>query len=316
MMPFVEAENVLVGIETKDDACVYLFEDDRVVVQTIDFFTPIVDDPFIFGKIAACNALSDIYAMGAEPSFALSIVAFPCDLGMDVLMEIVRGGNEKMKEAGVVVLGGHSVDDPEPKYGFCVTGFTTADKVIRNSTAQPGDYLYLTKPIGTGIMATAIKAKMISESDVSDLLQQTMRLNKNAKDAAVKAKATALTDVTGFGLIGHAYEMAKGAGLSVEIYASRVPIYEGALEFASYGVMPAGLHDNKRYVENNLSVDGEVDHALLDLLFDPQTSGGLLIAVREDMAKVLEEELKSLGELVARVGRFYKETPGFVKIIP
>lgn len=316
MMPLSEAQNILVGIETNDDACVYLFEDNNAVVQTIDFFTPIVNDPFMFGKIAAANALSDIYAMGVEPSFALSVVAFPCDLGMDILMEIVSGGNEKMKEAGVTVLGGHSVDDPEPKYGFCVTGFTTADRVIRNSTAQAGDYLYLTKPLGTGIVATAIKAKMIDESDVLDVLAQTMKLNKSAKDAAVRAQATALTDVTGFGLIGHVYEMAKGAGLSVEITATSVPVYESALEFASYGVMPAGLHDNRRYVENSFQVEGDIDRTVLDLLFDPQTSGGLLIAVQESMAALLEDELKTLSEPVARVGRFYEYQPGFVKITP
>ncbi len=221
-----------------------------------------------------------------------------------------------MKEAGVTVLGGHSVDDPEPKYGFCVTGFTSADRIIRNSTALAGDYLYLTKPLGTGIVATAIKAKMIDESDAFDLLAQVIKLNKNAKDAAVRAQATALTDVTGFGLIGHVYEMAKGAGLSVEIKASSVPVYESALEFASYGVMPAGLQANKKYVESSFMVDGDVDLTVLDLLFDPQTSGGLLIAVKEEMAALLENELKTLGEPVARIGQFYDYQPGFVKIVP
>jgi selenide,water dikinase len=313
-MPRPEAESILVGVETRDDACVYLVRDGLALVQTVDFFTPIVNDPYLFGKITAANALSDIYAMGGEPALALSLVGFPCSLGMDVLAEIVRGGNEVMSEAGVLVLGGHSVDDEEPKYGFAVTGFMDPADVKRNSTAREGDWLYLTKRLGTGILATAIKADMISEDDVMDQLEIAMRLNRAAKNAAIAAHATALTDVTGFGLVGHAHEMAAGAGLAVELFARSVPIDERALEFASMGVMPAGLHDNKRYVEGLFEVEEGVDQTTVDLLFDPQTSGGLLIAVAPENRETLEEELKKHGEPVHCVGRFIAGRAGAVAI--
>lgn len=273
-----------------------------------------MNDPYLFGRITAANALSDIYAMGGEPSFALSLVGFPCSLGMDLLAEIVRGGNEVMEAAGVAVLGGHSVDDEEPKYGFAVTGIMRPEDVKRNSTARAGDLLYLTKRLGTGIVATAIKADMVSERDVMDQLEEAMRLNRAAKDAAVAAGATALTDVTGFGLVGHAHEMAAGAGLAVELYADAAPIHPLALEFAGMGVMPAGLHDNKRYVEGMFEEEPGVDRALVDLLFDPQTSGGLLIAIAPEHARTLERELASRGEPVNRVGRFLTGQPGLVVV--
>lgn len=314
-MPKYESEKVLVGFETSDDASVYLVNDELAVVQTIDFFTPIVNDPYMFGQIAAANALSDIYAMGIEPSFALSIIAYPCKFGLDILGDIARGGIYKMNEAGTLIIGGHSVEDDEPKYGFAVTGFCHPEKVIRNSTAKPGDLIYATKPIGTGVIATAIKADMIKEDDVIDHLLQVMRLNKYAKNAAVKAKASALTDITGFGLAGHIFEMAKGSGLGVEIYTSNVIFNEKALELASYGIMPAGLHENKRYLEGAFELDEGVDKEIFDLLFDPQTSGGLLIAVEENKTSLIEEELTKSGEVFYLVGRFFESESPIVRFI-
>jgi selenide,water dikinase len=306
-MPQYKAEEILVDFETNDDAAVFLVREDLAVVQSVDFFTPIVNDPYLFGQITAANALSDIYAMGAEPSFALSLVAYPCRFGLEILGEIARGGLEKMAEAGTYVIGGHSIEDDEPKYGFAVTGFIRPEEVKRNCTAQEGDLLYATKTIGTGVIATAIKADLISEEDVYDQISQTIRLNKYAKDAALAAEAHALTDITGFGLAGHAYEMAKGSGLAVEIYTSRVLINPKSLELASYGIMPAGLHDNKRYLEGALEVDTSIDKEIIDLMFDPQTSGGLLIAVNPKKAALLEEKLKEFGEVFYLAGRFIRE---------
>ncbi len=314
MIPAYSAENILVGIETKDDAAVFLVSENIAAVQTVDFFTPIVNDPYLFGQIAAANSLSDIYAMGLEPAFALSIAAFPCSIGMDILSRIVQGGIDKMNEAGVPVIGGHSIDDTEPKYGFVVNAFTEPYKIIRNSTAKPGNLLYATKPLGTGVIATAIKADIVNEDEVMDQLEQVIRLNKAARDAAVKARATALTDITGFGLLGHAYEMASGSGLSLEVYASNAVIYEKAYELASYGIMPAGLHDNKKYLGNKFTVEDDIDQTLIDILFDPQTSGGLLIAVEEENQAVLEEELSKAGEKFYLAGRFVKGNPGEVKL--
>lgn len=306
-LPKYESERILVGFETSDDAAVYLVNNNLAVVQTVDFFTPIVNDPYLFGQITASNALSDIYAMGVEPSIALSLVAYPCKFGMDILSDIVRGGMDKMNEAGVLVLGGHSVEDDEPKYGFMVTGFAKPDEIIKNSTAKPGNLIYATKPLGTGIIATGIKADIISEDEAKDQINQVLRLNKKAKDAAVNAKATALTDITGFGLAGHIFEMAKGAGLSVEIYSSNAKFNEKAFELASMGIMPAGLHDNKRYLAGAIVRDDGIDDTLFDLLFDPQTAGGLLIAVEEENAEKLEEELKAAGEVFYLAGRFLDE---------
>jgi selenide,water dikinase len=306
-LPRYESERILVGFETSDDAAVYLISDDLAVIQTVDFFTPIVNDPYLFGQITASNALSDIYAMGVEPSIALSLVAYPCKFGMDILSEIVRGGIDKMSEAGVLVLGGHSVEDDEPKYGFVVTGFAKPDEIIKNSTAKPGNLIYATKPLGTGVIATGIKADIVSEEEVKDQIEAVLRLNKKAKDAAVCARATALTDITGFGLAGHVFEMAKGSGLSVEIYTSNVKFNQKALELASMGIMPAGLHDNKRYLQGAIVRDEGIDDTLFDLLFDPQTAGGLLIAVEEENANKLEEELGACGEVFYLAGRFLEE---------
>lgn len=303
-MPHYDAEQILVGFETNDDAAVFLVQNDLAVVQSVDFFTPIVNDPYLFGQITAANALSDIYAMGAEPSFALSLIAYPCKFGLDILGEIARGGLDKMSEAGCYVIGGHSIEDDEPKYGFAVTGFCRPEEVKRNSTAREGDLLYATKPLGTGVIATAIKADMLAEEDVSDQLSQVVRLNRFAKDAALAAEAHALTDITGFGLAGHAYEMARGSGLTVEIFTSNVAVNEKALELVAYGIMPAGLHDNKRYLEGALEIDEGISREVVDLMFDPQTSGGLLIAVAPEKAALLEKKLEAAGEVFYLAGRF------------
>jgi len=310
-MPRYEAEQILVGFETNDDAAVFLVKKDLAVVQSVDFFTPIVNDPYLFGQVTAANALSDIYAMGAEPSFALSLIAYPCKFGLDILVEVARGGLDKMNEAGCYVIGGHSIEDDEPKYGFAVTGFCRPEEVKRNSTACEGDLLYATKPLGTGVIATAIKADMLTEDDVFDQLSQVIRLNKYAKDAALAAEAHALTDITGFGLAGHAYEMAKGSGLAVEIFTSNIVVNEKALELVSYGIMPAGLHDNKRYIEGALEVDDQIAREVVDIVFDPQTSGGLLIAVAPEKAALLEARLKAAGEVFYLAGRFIRsDRPG------
>jgi selenide,water dikinase len=278
-MPRVSNPQVLVGFDTADDAGVYRLTADLALVQTVDFFTPIVDDPFTFGAIAAANSLSDVYAMGGRPITALSILAWPGEGEFEDLAQILQGGAEKMQEAGCAILGGHSVNDPEIKFGYAVTGTVHPDRVLANAGARPGDVLLLTKRIGTGVISTALKRGIAEPAHVDASIRSMLTLNRAAAEALEGLEVHSLTDVTGFGLLGHAREMARASGVTLEIEAARVPLLEGALEYAQRGAIAAGLKNNREFVGPCLEGRLEGSSPLEDLLYDPQTSGGLLISI-------------------------------------
>jgi selenide,water dikinase len=283
-LPRPDDPNVLVGSDTADDAAVYRLSDSLALVSTADFFTPIVDDPYDFGRIAATNALSDVYAMGGAPVTALNLVAFPlADLGGEVLREILRGGSDVCAAAGVAVVGGHSIDDPEPKYGMAVTGTVDPARLMRNSTARPGDSLWLTKPVGGGLATTALKRGLADERLIKETVSVMTTLNREASVAAVAAGASAITDVTGFGLLGHAHEMALASGVALEIEAAAVPAIPGSAELLSLDEPPiaGGTRRNREWVEEFADWDSGVPESLRWLLCDAMTSGGLLIAAAD-----------------------------------
>ena len=264
------------------------------VIQTLDFFTPVVDDPYVFGQIAAANALSDVYAMGGEPKLALNIVCFPNCLDPSVLSEIMSGGADKVREAGAVLVGGHSVQDDEPKYGLSVTGFVQTDRILRNTGAKPGDVLILTKPVGSGIINTAAKAQMVSEAHLSEAIRVMAKLNRYAAEAMQDFTVHACTDITGFGLLGHCAEMAGTGDITMELDVGAVPFMEGAKEYASGGLVPAGSYTNRKLSLKDVDAAG-ADELFLDLLYDPQTSGGLLYSIPEAEA---ETALKALSAAI------------------
>lgn len=269
-------------------------------MQTVDFFPPIVDDPYSFGRIAAANALSDVYAMGGTPLTALNIVGFPVGrLPTEILTEILRGGNDKIVEAGAVVVGGHSIKDKELKYGVAVTGIIDTDKVITNAGARPGDILFLTKPLGTGIITTGIKRDKTSKDAAETAIRSMAALNRTAAELMVKFGAHAATDITGFGLLGHAYEMAAASGVTISITASSLPLLPQAVELAAAGMNPGGANDNRDFVKPYARIKSSVEKRLEPLLFDPQTSGGLLIAIPAENAGEFEKALKA-AELTSR----------------
>jgi selenide,water dikinase len=296
-------ENLLVGLNTNDDAAVYKLNEDIAVVQTVDYFTPVVDDPYDFGQIAAANALSDVYAMGAVPLFALNVVCFPAAY-IDVLKEVLRGGNDKMKEAGALIAGGHTIEDEEPKYGLSVTGIVHPEKVIKNSTAKPGDVLILTKPLGIGVINTAIKGEMCPSETYLLAVEVMKYLNKEASEIMKEIGVNACTDITGFGLLGHAYEMAFSSGVTIEFDKDSIPLIEGARELAQMGLIPGGCYRNKKYLKGKVCIEVEEDE-VIDLMFDPQTSGGLLISVSkekaEELYRRLNKKLKFGAFIVGRV---------------
>ncbi len=298
-MPRIANANVLVGFDTADDAGVYRLTPDLALVQTVDFFTPIVDDPFTFGAIAAANALSDVYAMGGTPISSLSVVAFPANGDPGILEAILRGGLEKMNEAGCAVLGGHSVADPELKFGYAVTGTIHPDRVKTNAGARAGDALVFTKAIGTGVIGTALKRGLARQSSVDAAMASMLTLNRAACEAMLRFEVHACTDITGFGFLGHAREMAVASGVTLEIDASRIPLLPGALDAVRAGMAPGGLGNNREFVSCAVEVPNAFDAALLDLLYDPQTSGGLLISLPESDA----EELERVFPAARRVGR-------------
>ena len=284
--------NLLVGFDKSDDASVYRISDELALVQTVDFFPPIADDPYTFGAIAATNALSDVYAMGGEPKLALNIMAVPADMPKEVVHEILRGGYDKVYEAGALITGGHSILDPEPKYGLAVTGFVHPDRVLTNSGARPGDVLLFTKPIGIGILTTAAKAELAEASTMAKALRLMTTLNKSARDAMVKYRVHACTDVTGFGLLGHTCEMAQGSDVQITLRTGDMDLIGESLEFARMGLLPEGMYRNRQFAEKYVD-GGAVELAVQDMLYDPQTSGGLLIAVDPDEAPALFAELQS-----------------------
>ena len=295
-MVFPSDENVIVGLERADDAGVYQISDDLALIQTVDFFTPIVDDPYWFGQIAVANALSDVYAMGGTPKTAMNLVAFPArQMDLTILRQIIQGGIDKLKEAAVVLIGGHSVEDKEIKYGLSVTGVIHPARVLAKKTLRTGDRLVLTKPLGTGIVTTAIKANM-APAELTDKVTRLMALlNRDAAGIMANFNISACTDVTGFGLLGHLAEMVCGSGTSVRVNSGQVPVIAEALEFASMGLIPGGAHKNREFREEMIAFAKTVPRALQDVLFDPQTSGGLLISVSENQAAALVATLKDQG---------------------
>lgn len=293
--------NLLVGFDRSDDASVYKLSEELALVQTVDFFPPIADDPYTFGAIAAANALSDVYAMGGEPKLALNIMAIPKKMPKEAVHELLRGGYDKVYEAGALITGGHSILDEEPKYGLAVTGFVHPEKLLSNSGAQPGDVLFLTKPIGIGILTTAAKVDMVSEETYAKALQQMMTLNKSARDVIVNYRVHACTDVTGFGLLGHACEMAQGSDVELQLRVDQIDLIPEALELATIGILPEGMYRNREFAEKYVD-PGVVSLAKQDMLYDPQTSGGLLIAVHPEDADSLYEELQTAVLSAQRIG--------------
>jgi selenide, water dikinase len=309
---------VLVDAGTADDAAVYRLDDDRALVATVDFFTPIVDDPYDFGRIAATNALSDVYAMGGRPLFALNLVGFPRDLLLsepDLLGEILRGGGDVVRAAGAVTVGGHSVDDAEPKYGLCVIGVVDPAVMTRNATARPGDALVLTKPIGTGIIATALKRGAAADEEVARAVASMTMLNRAAAEAGARVGVSAATDVTGFGLIGHLRSLLRASGVGARIAAAAVPLLPGAERLARDGCVPGGTRRNLEDAAADVRWDGDVDDTLRLLLCDAQTSGGLLFAVAADRVDRLIAELEAAGTLAAaRLGDVVEGTAGSIEV--
>ena len=307
---------VLIGTETADDAAVYQLNDESAIVQTVDFFTPIVDDPYWFGAISAANSLSDIYAMGARPLFALNIVGFPSNrLPLWVLERILLGAADKAAEAGISIIGGHTVDDTEPKFGLAVTGIVHPQQVLRNSTAQAGDVLVLTKPIGTGILATAAKRGLTTESEVMEAMQLMAALNREAAEAMLAVGANACTDVTGFGLLGHLHEMTTGSGVDAVLSASAVPILASALRLAGADVIPGGTRDNLAYIRPYVDFSASLDETEQLLLADAQTSGGLLISLPEAHAAALLSDLQNRGiQDAAQIGRITDPGSGRIQV--
>jgi len=296
--------DLLVGLERADDAGVYKISDDLALVQTLDFFPPMVDDPFSFGKIATCNALSDIYAMGGVPKTAMNIVAFPAkSMDISVLRTILEGGLSVLKEAGVVLVGGHTVEDNELKYGLSVTGFINPSKILTKRNLHPGDSLILTKPLGTGIITTAIKAGLAGEEVVERVISAMSTLNRDAAEVMADFTAHACTDITGFGFLGHLAEMVVDSGCGAKIKSSAIPHYLEALNLADMGLIPAAAYSNREFRGKFVEFDHSITRKMQDLLFDPQTSGGLLIAVEHNQAESMLEALKRRGiECAAIVG--------------
>jgi selenide, water dikinase len=307
-----EHPDLLVGLETSDDAGVYRLRDDLAIIQTVDFFTPVVDDPYSFGQIAAANALSDVYAMGGRPLTAMNIICFPVKtMDISVLQETLRGGLDKIKEAGALLVGGHSVEDDEFKYGLSVTGIIHPDDVLTNKGAREGDLLVITKPLGLGIINTAIKGNMTDKDLVSRAVGIMSTLNNKPVEEFKTFHVSACTDVTGFGLLGHACEMIDGLELGIRLYPDKVPVMPEALDFARMGLIPAGTYRNRDFRMGSLIGFDKVDKVLADVLFDPQTSGGLMIAVPKDHAEAFVSKLRDKGmETSSIIGEFIEAPAG------
>jgi selenide,water dikinase len=302
-LPQSSHPDLLVGFNKADDAGVFRLDERTALVQTVDFFPPIVDDPYYFGQIAAANALSDVYAMGGRPLTALNIVGFPLGaMPPDVLSEILRGGNEKVQEAGAVIVGGHSIKDKELKYGLAITGLVDPNRIVTNAGAQPGDKLFLTKALGTGIITTGIKRNVVSSDLAQLVIGQMAALNRAAAELMVQFDVHAATDITGFGLLGHAMEMAEASGVSLRFFADSLPVLPEAEHLAGEGVNPGGANDNRSWLQDRLSVAPEVRKSLQQVLYDPQTSGGLLIVIPSHQASAFARALGNAGLPNAVVG--------------
>ena len=307
---------MLIGFDTADDAGVYQIAPDTALIHTVDFFTPIVDDPYTFGQIAAVNALSDVYAMGGRPMSALALVCFPEKADLAILERILAGGLSKMMEAGCTVIGGHSIRDEELKFGYAVTGSVHPKRVLANSGARAGDMLLLTKALGTGVISTAIKKGKAEPPWVEAATQSMTTLNRAAMEVVVKREGQvhALTDVTGFGLIGHARELALASSVSLRIFASKVPLLVGALECVRAGFVPGGLKNNREFAECQVGYDGDIPEEVKTLLFDPQTAGGLLISVTAAQADDLLRNLNEAGIPAARIGEVLPQAKPLIQV--
>ncbi len=310
-----EDPNLLVGSSTSDDAAVYRLNDDLALVQTVDYFTPVVDDPYTFGQIAAANALSDIYAMGAKPLLVLNIIGFPIKLlPLEIMVEILKGGADKVKEAGAIVAGGHTIEDNEPKYGLAVTGLIHPGRVIKNAGARPGDILILTKPLGTGIINTAVKGKLADEPTGRAAVEVMTALNDRAGGVMFSLGVSACTDITGFGLLGHLYEMLSASGVGGRIYLKDVPILEQVRNLAETGLIPGGAYRNLEYLEEWLRWDEEIDETDRLILADPQTSGGLLMAVPRKRADEAVNALRAEGVAGVKIGEIVESSVSLINV--
>lgn len=314
-LPKFQDENLLVGIETSDDAAIYKVTDEIAMIQTVDFFTPIVDEPYMFGQIAAANSLSDVWAMGGEPAVALNIVGFPNCLDPGILGEILAGGADKVKEAGAVLVGGHSVQDDEPKYGLCVSGFVHPEKIFKNFGCRPGDVLILTKQIGSGIVNTAIKGEVASKKAVEEVQRVMASLNQKAKRVVENYPVSACTDITGFGLLGHCVEMAMASQVTFDLEVEKIAFLEEAVDYAKMGLVPGGAYKNRSYSLSQVEQGGVKEH-YLDLLYDPQTSGGLLVSVPESVAEDVIRDLQQSGidTKISRIGRVAEKSEKLIRL--
>ena len=293
---------LIVGYDKSDDASVYYLDENTALVQTTDFFPPIVDDPYLYGQIAATNAISDIYAMGGEPKLALNIMCVSDQMDKHAVQEVLRGGYDKAYEAGLIITGGHTINGAEPIYGLAVSGFVHPKKVLTNSGAQPGDVLILTKPLGIGILTTSAKADMVEKDVMDRIYAQMATLNKAARDIMVKYGVHSCTDVTGFSLMGHGFEMAQGSGVTLHIESAKVPYHTEAYELADMGFIPAGAYRNREFAEAGVNNVAGISRALEDIFFDPQTSGGLLFAIPAEEAEACMAELKEAVPAAAIIG--------------
>jgi selenide,water dikinase len=308
--------NLIVGLDLADDAGVYKLSSEQAIVQTVDYITAIVDDPYVFGMIAAANSLSDVYAMGSKPLTAMNIIAFPSDtMDISVMTQVLKGSLAKLREAGVTLVGGHSVRNSELKYGLSVTGVVHPKKVITKSTAEVGDRLILTKPLGTGILTTALKAGLLQAETKTRLTEQMVRLNNMAAKAMVDIGVNACTDITGFGLLGHACEMAENSQVAIEIFINKVPFLPEALEFARMGLVPEGMYANQEF-RLDMVKSNNVDEDLLSIIYDPQTSGGLLISVSAEKAEVLLARIQQDGDKEAAIiGQVVDKPKGYIILV-
>ena len=314
----IKDPNVIVGLEDIDDAGVYRLSDNLALIQTIDYFTPIVDDPYTFGQIAAANALSDVYAMGGKPLTALNVVCFPSKtMDMVILRKILEGGLDILRKAQVVLIGGHSIEDKEIKYGLSVTGTIHPDQVLTKGNARSGDKLILTKPLGTGIINTAVKAKMASEEAIESVTRSMKTLNKEASEVIQSVGVNGCTDITGFGLLGHTCEVVNASKVGILLYAGSIPMFPQAKTYAQSGLVPGGTHRNKKYREHQINFDPSLPPEIIDILFDPQTSGGLLIFVPSPKAEILLNKLKEAGiEEAAIIGEVVSNPKGIIGVRP
>ena len=303
---------LIVGYDKSDDASVFVIDENTALIQTTDFFPPIVDNPYLYGKIAATNALSDVYAMGGEPKLALNIMCAAEGMSDDTIREILRGGYDAAYDAGAIITGGHTIKGAEPIYGLAVSGFVHPEKVLTNSNARPGDVLILTKPLGVGIITTGAKADMTKDTLMERIYTQMATLNKAARDVMVQYNVHSCTDVTGFGLLGHSYEMAQGSSCSVHIQVDKVPYHPEALELAAMGLIPAGAYRNREYAEKGVAASKSIPLALQDILYDPQTSGGLLFALPREEADRCLEHMRKTVPAAAIVGYISEKEDSYI----